>query len=48
MARGPPRWPEEAADMRVGSGEFTYEVAEGWGVLPDGWRLGQTAAVATP
>jgi NHL repeat len=33
--------------MRVGEGAFTYEVAEGWGQLPDGWRLGQTAAVAT-
>jgi hypothetical protein len=33
--------------MRVGSDAFTYEVAEGWGQLPEGWRLGQTAAVAT-
>jgi len=21
----------------IGSGKFTYEVAEGWGKLPDGW-----------
>ena len=33
--------------MQVGSGRFTYEVAVGWGTLPEGWRLGQTAAVCT-
>jgi sugar lactone lactonase YvrE len=33
--------------MKVGSGQFTYEVAEGWGDLPNGWQLGQTAAVCT-
>jgi sugar lactone lactonase YvrE len=33
--------------MRVGGGSLTYEVAEGWGQLPEGWQLGQTAAVAT-
>lgn len=29
----------------VGSGRFTYQVAEGWGRLPDGWVLGDVAAV---
>jgi len=33
--------------MKVGNGPFTYEVVEDWGRLPAGWRLGQTAAVAT-
>ena len=32
---------------KVGGASFTYEVAEGWGQLPNGWQLGQTAAVAT-
>ena len=32
--------------MIVGTGDFTYEVAEGWGSLPDGWKLGWIAAVA--
>ena len=32
--------------MRVGSGKFTYELAEGWGRLPTGWSLGEVAAVA--
>ena len=32
--------------MQVGSGEYTYEVAEGWGRLPDGVSLGWVAAVA--
>ena len=29
----------------VGSGRFTYRVAEGWGELPGGWVLGDVAAV---
>jgi hypothetical protein len=33
--------------VTVGSAPFSYEVVEGWGRLPEGWRLGQTAAVAT-
>ena len=32
--------------MIVGSGDFTYEVAEGWGSLPEGWKLGWIAGVA--
>lgn len=30
----------------VGAGKHTYEVAEGWGRLPAGWKLGWIAAVA--
>ena len=30
----------------VGTGEFTYEVAEGWGELPEGWTFTQVAGVA--
>ena len=33
--------------MEVGAGKFTYEVAEGWGKLPQGWKWGQIASVAT-
>lgn len=29
----------------MGSGEFLYEVAEGWGKLPDGWSYREVAAV---
>ena len=29
----------------LGSGEYTYRVAEGWGKLPPGWRFGDVAAV---
>lgn len=29
----------------VGAGKYTYELVEGWGVLPQGWELGQTAIV---
>src|SRR5713226_5521492 len=29
----------------IGSGKFTYEVAEGWGKLPDGWSYHEVAAV---
>ena len=29
----------------VGAGRYTYELVEGWGVLPHGWELGQTAIV---
>src|SRR3954451_9661134 len=32
--------------VTVGSGQFTYEVAEGWGRLPDGWTYKEVAAVA--
>ena len=31
--------------VTVGSGQFTYEVAEGWGKLPDGWTYKEVAAV---
>jgi DNA-binding beta-propeller fold protein YncE len=31
--------------MKVGSDGLRYEVAEGWGDLPDGYRWGQVAAV---
>lgn len=30
----------------VGTGKFTYEVAEGWGQLPEGWKFTQVAGVA--
>ncbi|MBI2999114.1 MAG: hypothetical protein HYY46_11830 [Deltaproteobacteria bacterium] len=29
----------------MGSGEYLYEVAEGWGKLPDGWSYREAAAV---
>ena len=29
----------------VGTGKYTYELVEGWGRLPEGWVLGQTAIV---
>ena len=29
----------------VGSGKYTYELVEGWGEIPSGWTLGQTAIV---
>jgi len=29
----------------VGTGKYTYELEEGWGRLPEGWVLGQTAIV---
>lgn len=29
----------------MGSGQFLYEVAEGWGKLPDGWTYREVAAV---
>ena len=32
--------------MTFGSGKYTYEVAEGWGQLPDGWAWGWIPAVA--
>jgi len=31
---------------RLGEGKFVYEVAHDWGGLPDGWTLGDVAAVA--
>jgi DNA-binding beta-propeller fold protein YncE len=30
----------------VGTGRFTYKVAEGWGKLPEGWKFTQVAGVA--
>jgi len=30
----------------VGSGKFRYQVAEGWGQLPEGWKFTQVAGVA--
>ena len=30
----------------VGTGKFTYELAEGWGQLPEGWKFTQVAGVA--
>jgi DNA-binding beta-propeller fold protein YncE len=30
----------------VGAGRFTYEVAEGWGEIPEGWKFTQVAGVA--
>lgn len=32
--------------MRFGSGAYTYEVVEGWGKLPAGWKFGWIPAVA--
>jgi hypothetical protein len=29
----------------LGEGTFRYEVAEGWGALPPGWRYGDVGAV---
>ncbi len=29
----------------VGSGKFRYEVAEGWGELPEGWKFTQVAGI---
>ena len=31
--------------VTLGTAEFTYEVAEGWGKLPDGWSFKEAAAV---
>ena len=31
--------------VALGTAEFTYEVAEGWGKLPDGWSFKEAAAV---
>ena len=31
---------------KVGSGEYTYELVEGWAKLPEGWKFTQVAAVA--
>ena len=31
--------------VELGSGRFTYEVAEGWGKLPEGWGFKEVAAV---
>lgn len=32
--------------MTFGTGKYSYEVAEGWGKLPDGWEWGWIPAVA--
>ena len=32
--------------MIYGSGSHTYEVQEGWGQLPEGWKFGWIPAVA--
>ena len=31
--------------VEMGTGQYTYEVAEGWGNLPDGWSFKEAAAV---
>ena len=31
--------------VELGTAEYTYEVAEGWGKLPDGWSFKEAAAV---
>ena len=31
--------------VELGSGDYIYEVAEGWGKLPDGWAFKEVAAV---
>ncbi len=31
--------------VELGTGEYTYEVAEGWGAPPDGWSFREAAAV---
>ena len=33
--------------VAVGTAAYTYEVAEGWGALPDGWSFREAAAVGT-
>ena len=32
--------------MRVGAGEYTYEVQDNWGTLPDGWSYLEVSGVA--
>ena len=32
--------------MRYGSGSHTYEIQEGWGQLPEGWKFGWIPAIA--
>ena len=32
--------------MSVGSGDYIFEVDEGWGKLPDGYEFNQVAGVA--
>ena len=31
--------------VELGTANYTYEVAEGWGKLPDGWGFREVAAV---
>ena len=33
------------AGTLLGTGKYTYEPAEGWGKLPDGWRYVEVAGV---
>src|SRR5439155_8515447 len=37
---------EVVMGVTVGSGDYRYEVIEGWGKLPDGWTFREVAAVA--
>lgn len=32
--------------VQLGSGDYTYAVAEGWGQLPDGWQMSDAGGVA--
>src|SRR5512132_1003950 len=41
-----PKHKEVCMGVIVGSGEFRYEVIEGWGKLPEGWTFKEVAAVA--
>ena len=36
----------EVSNMAFGSGDFMYEVADGWGQLPEGFEFKQVADVA--
>ena len=38
-------WQIRRRVVTFGSGEFAYEVVEGWGELPEGWQWGQIASV---
>ena len=33
--------------VALGSAAYTYQVAEGWGKLPDGWSFRESTAVGT-
>ena len=32
--------------MKLGSGQLTFEEAEGWAKLPEGWDLGEVPGIA--